>query len=98
MFVPNILFLTLRFDTVIGTNRDGSPTNTVLVLLRTNVRAETAFNRPPSHDDNIPVDLVSVYPANMDELRKQFKDFYITSKFQYPSFYSNRHNLFYYIF
>lgn len=80
---------------MIGTNRDGTPTDTLLVLLRTNVLAQTPFNKPPPRDENLPVDLISAYPVKLEELQKHRKNFHLTSKFQFPSFDSKGHNSFY---
>ena len=54
---------------MIGTNHDGTQTDTLLVLLRTNVLAQTPFNRPPPRDENLPVDLISAYPVKLEELK-----------------------------
>ena len=80
---------------MIGTNRDGTPTDTLLVVVKTNVLAETPFNRPPARDENLPVDLISAYPVKLEELKKHKKNFHLTSKFQFPSFDSKGHNSFY---
>ena len=80
---------------MIGTNRDGMPTDTLLVLLRMNVLTQTPFNQPPACDDNLPVDLISAYPVKLEELKKHRKNFHLTSKFQFPSFDSKGHNSFY---
>ena len=72
---------------MIGTNRDGTQTDTLLVVVKTNVLAETPFNRPPPRDENLPVDLISAYPVKLEELKKHKKNFHLTSKCQFSSFF-----------